>query len=383
MKGRIEKQFKMTAKTLFGLEEVLEKELQTIGAKDITLGKRAVYFEGDMELLMKANLSLRTALSILKPIHEFSARNEKKLYFNVRSFPWEFFIGEGQTFSMTVTINSDTFTHSKYVLHKTKDGIIDRLRDIRGERPSIDRVNPDIRINIHVFDRDFTISLDSSGEPLFKRSYRDPDARAPINECLAAGMILLTGWNGKTPFYNPMCGSGTIGIEAAMIATNKSPNLEREHFSFMNWREFVPNTFNQIKAELRNQESKCNVPIVLNDVNPVAFRKAQSSIRRAGVDSEVQLMVKDFHEMRVKDEQGCVILNPPYGERLELEEAVEFYQQMGDTLKSKFTGFDAWIISSNLEALKRLGLKAGNKIDLMNGELKCRYNHYELYKGSK
>jgi len=375
--------FEIVATTLFGLEEILAKELAQIGATDIQIINRAVKYRGNKELLYKSNLHLRTALKVLKPITSFQARNDSQLYQKIRKIPWNDYFTFKQSFAIDAVSYSETFRHSKYVALKTKDAIADLFRDEFGIRPSVDTVSPDIQINIHVAETNFTVSLDSSGIPLSKRGYRLDQARAPINEVLAAGMISISGWDMKGLFLDPMCGSGTLPIEAAMVAANIAPGRLRS-FGFESWNDFDESLWKLLKDQANDQIVKTECKILGRDKNPKNMENARRNIRRAGLSNIIKLKTEDFLESSASEEKGLIMMNPPYGERLESDAKVfQLYEDIGSRLKHNYEGWDAWIISSNMQAFKFVGLRPSRKIKLFNGALECRFNKYELYKGSK
>ena len=374
---------KYVAKTLFGLEEVLSNELTQLGAKNISIAKRAVYFEGSEELLYAANLSLRTCLRILKPIKKFKASNADLLYNNVIKYDWHKIISSKDTFAIDSVVNSEYFKHSKYAALKVKDAIVDQIRNAEGKRPSVDVENPAYRINIHIEKNNCTILLDSSGESLHKRGYRLSGETAPLNEVLAAGMIKLSGWEGNTNFIDPMCGSGTLVIEAALIAKNIAPNINRKYFGFMNWNSFDENVFKKVKQKLISKQKESNYKIIGNDINKSAIESAKANAVRAKVNDSISFVNNDFNDLKHNLESGVVITNPPYGERLKHKDIIQFYRNFGDTLKKQFTGFDVWILSANKDALKQIGLRTSRKLLLYNGALECKFHNYKMYKGSK
>ncbi len=377
----MDKEQKYIAKTLYGLEDVLVKELENIGAKKIKKLNRAVLFYGNNEVLYRANLQLRTALKILKPIKSFTAKNEYSFYKNVYSIDWTKIFKLKQTFAINTTVHSKYFNHSKYIAYKTKDAIVDLFRKKKGERPNVDSHLPNILIDVHVSEAECSISLDSSGKPLNQRGYRDQTGVAPLNEVLAAGMIMLTGWDGNTHFVDPMCGSGTILIEAGMIAKNMAPNLQREAFAFMQWKDYDAKLFNKIKSELQqNIVPKPNIKIIGNDISSTVLRIARRNLNRLGMARNfVELTNMDFKDLKPPKAPGLVVTNPPYNVRIELEDSIEFYKEIGDAFKNNFKNYDCWVISADLEALKHLGLKAEQKIKLINGKLDASFNHYKIY----
>jgi putative N6-adenine-specific DNA methylase len=375
--------FKMIAKTFFGFEEILAKELQQLGAQEVEIGTRAVSFKGDKGFMYKANLSLRTALKILKPIYYFKAINDQNLYKGIHGIDWSKYIGENQTFVIDTTIHSDNFKHSQFVSQKAKDAIVDQFREKTGQRPSIDKDFPDLRINIHI-DRDqVSVALDTSGASLHHRGYRTATNIAPINEVLAAGMLLLSGWEGSSDFLDPMCGSGTLLAEAAMIACNIPANINRKEFAFEKWNDWDNDLFDQIIDALMKRTKEFHHTIIGYDKAPSAVQKAKDNIRNANLDDYVSIIQGDFFESK-KENIGPLhmVFNPPYGERLNIE-LERFYREIGDTLKNNYPNTNAWFITANLEALKFVGLRPSRKIKLFNGSLEARLVKYEMYEGSR
>ena len=373
----------MTAKTLFGLEEVLAEELKNIGAQDIELLRRAVSFRGDQEMMYKANYMLRTAVKVLKPIATFSVRNEIQLYKSIQDILWTDYLTIDHTFAVEATTNSEYFTHSKYAALKVKDAIVDQFRDIYGKRPDIDTRHPDLRINIHISDRQCTVSLDSSGTPLGKRGYRKRQTFAPLSEVLAAGMILLSKWDQKSNFLDPMCGSGTIPIEAALIAKNISPGFMRD-FGFEKWNDFDEALWDKVRKEADSQEKAFEGKIQGFDIERSAVNIAKGNARIAGVDDLIFFRNTDFMDATTEIEPGTIVMNPPYGERLkEEDEIIPFYQDIGSHLKHHYQGWDAWILSGNIRAIKFVGLKPSRRIHLFNGPMECKFHKFEMYRGSK
>ena len=379
----------MIAKTFKGLEEVLAGEITALGGNDIEIGRRAVSFTGDKGLLYRANLWLRTASRVLVPIATFRANDADEVYAEVKKIDWEQYMDLTTTFSIDATVYSETFKHSRYVTYKVKDAIADLFNEKYGKRPSVRITDPDLYINVHIAAETVTISLDSSGESLHKRGWRVAQTDAPINEALAAGMLLMAGWQGQSDLYDPMCGSGTLLIEAALIALNIPPGIFRKHFAFENWKDFNKDLFATI-SEDDSDEREFTHHIYGSDAGFYAVQAAIKNIRSAGVQRYVdikQIRIEELKGEKLKEEGfdsngALVIINPPYGERLAQDKDVlRLYSDMGKALKFQFTGATAWVISSNEEALKCIGLKPSKKIHLLNGELDCLYNQYELFQG--
>lgn len=371
------------AKTLAGLEPVLMEELKNIGAEEIRPGKRAVFFEGTLETMYRANLELRTALRILTPISELRVRNEDDLYRKIQTIDWSEYLEVEGTLAVDAVVASELLRHSKYVALKTKDAIVDQFRDKTGERPNVDINNPDLRINIHVHDNEVTVALDSSGDSLHRRGYRVDSVDAPINEVLAAGMILLSGWQKDCLFLDPMCGSGTIAIEAALYAYNIPPQQYREHFGFMNWKNFDPELWDQVKKNAEAARFDFKYPIYAYDKDFRAFKVANMNAMAAGLEGKIVIERVAFEKMNPPAGPGILMMNPPYDERLPIEQAEDFYQSIGDRFKQAYPGYSAWVISSNLEALKSIGLRPSRRFSLINGKLDCKFLKFDLYAGSK
>ncbi len=373
----------MVAKTFFGFEEILAAELKALGAQDVQVGLRVVNFKGDKGFMYKANLALRTALKILKPIHRFRAFNDTLLYKGISEVDWSKYLLDHQTFVVDVTVHSEHFTHSQFVALKTKDAIVDQFRAKTGARPSIDKEHPDLRIHVHI-DRDqVSISLDTSGASLHHRGYRTATNIAPINEVLAAGMLLLSGWDGQSDFLDPMCGSGTLLVEAAMIACNIPANINRREFAFEKWPDWDADLFDKVTDSLLNRTREFRYTIKGYDKAPSAVNKAKDNVSNANLSEYITVQERNFFDTQ-KETQGPLHMafNPPYGERLDIE-MERFYREIGDTLKQNYPGTHAWFITANLEALKFVGLKPSRKIKLYNGSLEARLVKYEMYEGSK
>ncbi|PWK17411.1 THUMP domain-containing class I SAM-dependent RNA methyltransferase [Xanthomarina spongicola] len=379
----MENNFKMVAKTLFGFEELLAKELTQLGAQDVKIGVRNVSFTGDKGFMYKANLALRTAIKILKPIETFKVRDEKDLYDKIYKMSWENYLKPTGTLAVDATINSQVFSHSLYIAQKTKDAVVDKFRDTTGQRPNVDLKFPDLKINVHI-DREIChISLDSSGDSLHKRGYKTATNIAPINEVLAAGLVMLSGWDGQSDFMDPMCGSGTILAEAAMIACNIPPNLMRKEFAFERWADWDVELFEKIEESLLSKTRDFHYKIMGYDKSPSAVAKAIDNIKNAHLEEFVSIKHEDFFKTQKAGEDKLhMVFNPPYGERLDID-MEEFYKNIGDTLKQGYPGTDAWFITSNLDALKHVGLRPSRKIHLVNAKLEARLVKYVMYEGSK
>jgi len=379
----MEENFKMVAKTFFGFEEILAKELLDLGAQKIKPGNRMVSFVGDLGFLYKANLCLRTALKILKPIHTARVQDEDALYQLFYDFPWEDFLDMDSKFVIDSVVHGTLFTHSKFASQKAKDGLVDQFRDRYSERPSVDLNRPDLRINLHIQEDFCTISLDSSGASLHHRGYRTATNIAPLNEVLAAGLIQLSGWKGNTDFLDPMCGSGTIVIEAAMFASNIPANINRKQFAFEKWTDWDADLFEKIQESQLKRIKNPGIQIKGSDKAPSAIEKATINVENANLSEFITLEKKDFFQID-KETSGPLHLltNPPYGERLD-GDINALYQGIGDAFKQSFPNTQAWLISSNIEALKCVGLRPSRKIKLFNGKLESRLMFYPIYEGTK
>ena len=372
--------FKLIAKTFQGLEDVLAQELRNIGAENVEEGRRMVSFTGSQELMYKANLKCRTALRILKPICEFTAIDADEVYNHVKRINWDDYLSLDKTFAVDAVVFSDDFRHSKFVAYKVKDAIADYFTEKYEKRPSVRVVKPDLDINIHIAHHQCTISLDSSGESLHKRGYRVAQGEAPLNEVLAAGMILKTGWRGNGNFIDPMCGSGTLLIEAGMIALNIPPGIYRKEFAFEKWSDFDRELFDTLYNDESGDKS-FKYKIYGSDMSPQAIQMAEKNIKSAGLFKYIDLQVQPIQKYEQAPEKGILITNPPYGERLSSKNLLEIYQILGERLKHVFIGYDAWIISSSEECFDKIGLKPSEKIKLKNGDIDCEFRKYEIFDG--
>jgi putative N6-adenine-specific DNA methylase len=381
--NNISENFLMIAKTFFGFEELLENELTKIGAQNIKKGTRSVSFYGDKGFMYKANLSLRTALKILKPIAHFKVTDEKTLYQGVYNINWEEFLNEFQSFAIDSTIYTDAFNNSQFVSLKAKDAIVDQFRNNKGKRPYVQKDRPDVQIHIHIDQQICTVSLDTSGESLHQRGYRMDTNIAPINEVLAAGILMLSGWEGNSHFLDPMCGSGTLLIEAAMIACNIPANINRKEFAFERWNDWDNDLFDTIIDSMMKKTKEFHFTISGFDKAPSAVRKSIDNVKNANLDEYITIENQDFFQSKkLIEEQLQLVFNPPYGERLEINEE-EFYKKIGDTFKNNYPNSQAWFITANMEALKFVGLRPSRKIKLFNGKLETRLLKYDIYAGSK
>ena len=376
----MKEEFELVAKTFHGLEEVLAKELTELGASNIEIGNRMVAFTGDKALMYKANFCLRTAIRILKPIKHFKANTADEVYDNVKAIAWENYWDNTKSFAVDAVVFSNEFRHSKFVAYKVKDAIVDYFRDTTGERPSVRINNPDVLLNIHIAEDRCTLSLDSSGESLHRRGYRQEAVEAPLNEVLAAGMILMTGWKGECDLIDPMCGSGTIPIEAALIARNIAPGVFRKEFAFEKWVDFDQDLFDSIYND-ESQEREFNHKIYGYDNNPKANEIAIHNVKAAGLSKEIVLKLQPFQQFEQPKEKSIIITNPPYGERISTEDLLGLYKMIGERLKHAFAGNDAWILSYRDECFDQIGLKPSIKEELYNGALECQFRKYQLFDG--
>ncbi len=376
-----DEKFEIVAKTFQGLEDVLRDELISLGAEDVEMGRRMVSFTGNLEMLYKANLCLRTAVRVLKPIAKFRAANPDELYDFVRDFDWDKYLTVDKTFSIDSTVNSSEFPHSKFVTYRVKDGIVDYFNDKYQERPSIRLSGADLQLNVHISDDRVTISMDSSGDPLNQRGYRVAQTEAPINEVLAAGIIMKTGWKGDCDFVDPMCGSGTFLIEAALIAANINPGIFRQHYAFETWPDFDKELFGALYND-DSEEREPGCKIYGGDIARAAIDIARRNIEAAGVEEWVSLECKPFADWTEPPMDGILVTNPPYGERLKPADIEGLYKSIGSTLKNYFPGYHAWILGCKEEHFHEIGLKPSVKFPILNGSIECELREYVLFEGA-
>ena len=363
-----------------GLEPVLAKELTQMGAKDVEIGRRMVSFTGDKEMMYRANFQLHTAIRILKPIRHFKAKSADDVYEEIKKIDWTEYLGTEKTFTVDSVVFSEEFRHSKFVSYKVKDAIVDQFREKTGKRPNISVANPDIRLNMHIADDKCTLSLDSSGESLHRRGYRQESVEAPLNEVLAAGMILLSGWQGDTDFIDPMCGSGTLLIEAALIAKNMAPGLFRKEYAFEKWPDFDAELFDAIYND-ESLERDFNHKIYGYDIDMKAVNTARMNVKAAGLSDVISVEQQDFKEFTQPQNKSIMITNPPYGERISTPDLLGTYKMIGERLKHQFKGNDAWVLSYREECFDQIGLKPSIKIPLYNGSLECEFRKYQMFDG--
>lgn len=373
-------EFELIAKTFMGLEPVLAKELTQLGANEVQIGRRMVSFMGDKEMMYRANFQLHTAIRILKPIKHFKALSADDVYREVQKIDWSEYIGLDKTFAVDSVVFSEEFRHSKFVAYKVKDAIVDQFREKTGKRPNISVANPDIRLNIHIAEDKCTLSLDSSGESLHRRGYRQESVEAPLNEVLAAGMILMTGWQGETDFIDPMCGSGTLLVEAALIAHNMAPGLFRKEYAFEKWPDFDSDLFDRIYND-DSSEREFTHHIYGYDVDIKAVNTARLNVRAAGLLNDITVEEADFKNFTQPKEKSIIVTNPPYGERISTPDLLGTYKMIGERLKHQFLNNDAWILSYREECFDQIGLKPSIKIPVYNGSSECEFRKYQIFDG--
>lgn len=370
----------MIAKTFMGLEPVLAKELTQLGANNIQIGRRMVSFTGNKEMMYRANFQLHTAIRILKPIAHFKAKSADDVYNEIMNIDWTKYLSLETTFAVDTVVFSEEFRHSKFVAYKVKDAIVDQFREKTGKRPNISISTPDIRLHIHIAEDDCTLSLDSSGDSLHRRGYRQENVEAPINEVLAAGLIMMTGWQGDTDFIDPMCGSGTMLIEAALIAKNMAPGIFRKEFAFEKWNDFDADLFDEIYND-DSMEREFTHKIKGYDVDIKAVNTAIMNVKAAGFSSDITVEQADFKDFQQPKEKAIMVTNPPYGERISTPNLLETYKMIGERLKHQFTGNEAWILSYREECFDQIGLKPSIKIPVFNGSLECEFRKYQMFDG--
>ena len=376
----MEQQFELIAKTFMGLEPVLAKELSQLGADNVQAGRRMVSFTGDKEMMYRANFQLRTAIKILKPIHRFKALSADDVYDAIMKIDWSQYLKPTQTFAVDSVVFSEEFRHSKFVSYKVKDAIVDQFREKTGQRPNISVANPDLQLHIHIAEDQCTLCLDSSGESLHRRGYRQESVEAPLNEVLAAGMILMTGWQGDCDFIDPMCGSGTLAIEAALIARNMAPGLFRKEYAFEKWSDFDADIFDRIYND-DSQEREFHHHVYGYDIDMKAVGTARRNVKAAGLSADITIEQQDFKDFSQPKEKSIIVTNPPYGERISTPDLMGTYHMIGERLKHQFIGNDAWILSYREECFEQIGLKPSIKIPLYNGSLECEFRKYQMFDG--
>ncbi len=371
------------AKTLAGLEPVLTDELRALGATDLSVFRRAITFSGDQAMLYNANIWLRTAVSVLKPLTSFNFQTKEDFYDQMREVAWQELFSPDKTISVIATAHdSEVFNNTMFLAQLSKDAIVDCFYDVHGRRPDVDTASADVRIVVSVHEGQCRVSLDSSGDALFKRGYRRTGGRAPLNEVLAAGLIMLSGWDMKSPFLDPMCGSGTFSIEAGMMSANMAPGGDRRQFGFSQWKDYDPDLFQRLRQEAKEKQVPLKAPVVASDIKGMMLDITRQNAMNAGLLGTIQVRKQDFFSHQPREEKGWLILNPPYGHRMTIQDTRALYIHIGDILKNNFAGFTAGVISADLSAMKHLGLKPKRKFEVFNGPLKAAYNVYELFRGS-
>ncbi|MBC7862413.1 MAG: class I SAM-dependent RNA methyltransferase [Bacteroidia bacterium] len=375
--------FKIVVSTTPGFEDLLAGELMRLGGRQIERHTRSVSCVGDQGFLYKINLNLRTGLRVLKPIAKTRAASDKELYENIKKIDWSQYMEKDGTLWIESTLNSEFFNHTQYVAQVTKDAIVDQFRGDTGIRPNVEKERADLKINIHIYRDEVTVSLDASGESLYKRGYRTGTNLAPLSEVLAAGMVMMSGWERHIQLIDPMTGSGTIAIEAAMIANNIPAGYFREDFGFMRWKDYDSTLWDLIFEKSIERITDHQPEIFASDISANVLKKAKENVKNAKVDDVVQLKCASFFDLAATKERGYIIMNPPYGERMEKDDVPALYKEIGDKLKKDFPGYSAWILSSNMEALKKIGLHHTRRVTLFNGALECKYMRYDMYPGTK
>lgn len=370
------------AKTLMGLEHVLAEEIRQLGGSNIQIGRRMVSFEGDKSLMYKANIHLRTAIRILKPLLVFKAEDADTVYETLKDYPWETVLDGKQTFAIDAVVYSERFKHARFLTYKAKDAIVDHFRDKTGQRPSVRLTNPDIPLHIHVSHDQCTLALDSSGESLHKRGYRVTQTEAPLNEVLAAGMLLLAGWKGQSHFIDPMCGSGTLLIEAALIALNIPPGIYRQRFAFENWPDFDSDLLEALMTDDLGQKN-FEYTITGSDISPLAIAMAEKNVKGASLSKYITLKQQPFQKITEAPLPGLLVTNPPYGERIKPNDLLALYGQLGERLKHAFPGYTAWVLSYREDCFQQISLRHSERIPLLNGSLDCEFRRYDIFAGRR
>ncbi len=374
---------KLHAKTLAGLEDLVAQDMIQAGATEVSVGRRGVSCLADLKTMYHLCLHSRFVLRVLRHLTEFNAKNPDDLYRQCARFAWEDLIPVDGTFVVDATVHSEVFTHDHFAALRLKDAVVDRFRGKTGQRPSIDRVRPDVRLHLHIAGNKVTLSVDATGAPLSHRGYRPPQAKAPLNEVLAAGLLALSGWRPGTPLIDPMCGSGTFSTEAALWASGLPVQAGRRQFAFMKWSDFDASAWREVRDESMHEVKAVDTLIWASDNHPGAIRQTRHSLEEADVDGMVQVSQSDFFDLHPPTDSGVMVMNPPYGERLDPGDVVGMYEGIGDRLKFNWAGFEAWVISSNEEALKRVGLRPHKRIPVFNGGLPCKWVGFQMYKGKK
>ncbi len=368
------------ATTLFGLEDILAAELEELGGRDVWPMNRAVVFFGDKELLYKVNLWCRTAIRILWPIKSFAARDADELYWGVREINWGNYFDVARTIAVDAVVSHSGIDHSHYAALRVKDAIVDQFRESLGRRPDVDAENPDVVINLYLHQDKAILSLDASGQPLYRRGYRASGGEAPLNEVLAAAIIRLTGWDKKTTFIDAMCGSGTFVIEAALAARNIPPGFQRESYAYQKWLDYEESLHGRIREDAPESRNEVKMPLIMgSDKSAKQIAQAKANATLAGMAGDIEWKVCEMENISPPPGPGIIVMNPPYGERSKERDLEGLYQRIGDTLKNRFSGYMAFILSGNLEAAKSIGLKPRRRVKLYNGPIECRLLEFPLW----
>ncbi|PWH84776.1 THUMP domain-containing class I SAM-dependent RNA methyltransferase [Brumimicrobium oceani] len=373
----------ITVKTLFGFEELLKDELNELGYDKVEVLNRAVQLNGNWEDVYRLNYRCRLAISVLVKVHSFNIYKEEDLYKAAKKIDWTAYFDVNKTFAVKGAVFSTIFTHTQYPFLVVKDAIADVFREKCDDvRPDVNLKSPQVMFDVYIKERNVVISLNTSGVPLFQRGYRQEVGDAPMNEVLAAGILRMSGWDRKSTLIDPMCGSGTIAIEAALWAADIPAMIERSHFAFKNFKSFDAEAWERVKAEGNSRPVKLGFDILASDIDGEMVKKARRNSRMAPIGNMVTWDIKDALELEAPDDKGIMICNPPYGERMG-EEVEELYTAMGDLFKQKFLGYDCWVVSSNIDALKNIGLRPSRKIKVFNGNLECSLRQFQVFAGSK
>lgn len=364
-----------------GIEPVLAGELRALGAADVRAGRGGVHFAGDRALLYQANLWLRTAVRVLQPVLEAKVTSPDELYQAVRGVDWSRYLTPEHTLAVDCNVRDSHITHSKYAALRTKDAICDQFVERCGRRPSVDVDRPMVGLNLHVYRDEAVLSLDSSGDSLHKRGYRPILTRAPLNEALAAAILLLTGWKGDVPLADPLCGSGTLPIEAAWIALRRPPGLTRKHFGFQGWMDYDVALWAALRDEARRGVGKrLSAPVLGSDVRADAVAFATKNARAAGIGHLLHFEVRDVRDFRPPEgPPGVFVCNPPYGERIgEEKELRGLYRTIGEVLRERCRGWKGFLFTGNARLAREVGLTPAAETPLFNGKIPCRLLEYAI-----
>lgn len=372
----------ITLKTLFGFEEVLKEELNELGYKDVKVLNRAVQIEGTWKDVYFLNLFSRCSISILVEIEKFFIRNEEDLYKKCMKIDWSKYFDVNKTFAVKGAVFSDLFTHTQYPFLVVKDAICDVFREKEGIRPDVNIKTPQILFDVYINKQNVIVSLNTSGAPLFQRGYRQAVGDAPLNEVAAAGLIRMSGWDRKSMFVDPFCGSGTLLIEAALLASGIPSNIERQHYAFKNFANYDAKVWEEIYENAPKRVSSLPCKIVGSDIDSEMVLKARRNLSGLPIGRFVEVENLSFEELINPVEAGVMVTNPPYGERMG-EDIEELYSKLGDWMKAELKGYTCWMISSSEEGFKNVGLRPERKIKLFNGDLECSFRKYSIYDGSK